>query len=113
MPVIPALDLERIRRWCEAQWPARYRNEVFWEAHVRGKNVTLCETRAPWNGEGDWTHQGFAQLRYRPDSQDWSLHWADRNSRWHVYDPDGYAVTGSSADLLAEVDRDPTCIFKG
>jgi hypothetical protein len=113
MTPLPETDLARIRQWCNAQVPDRLRDQVMWEAHARGKSVTLCETRAPWNGEGDWTHQGVAQLRYRPESQDWSLHWADRNSRWHVYDPDGKAVTGSCAELLDEVDRDPTCIFKG
>jgi hypothetical protein len=113
MPVIPATDLRRIEQWCAGQWPERFRDQVFWEVHVRGRSVTLCETRAPWNGEGDWTHQGFAQLRWRAESADWTLHWADRNSRWHPYDPDGFHVIGTVADLLAEVDRDPTAIFKG
>lgn len=109
----PELDLQRIDRWCKAQWPARFHDEVFCEHHRRGKNVTLCETRAPWDGEGDWTHRPYAQLRYRPESTDWALHWADRNSRWHVYDPEGFHVMGSCVELLAEIDRDPTCIFKG
>jgi hypothetical protein len=111
--VIPELDTQRVERWCAAQWPARFHDQVFWECHVRGKSVTICETRAPWDGNGDWTHRGFAQLRYRVASTDWSLHWADRNSRWHVYDPSGTPLTGSCADLLAEIDRDPTYIFKG
>ena len=114
MSVLPDTDVYRIHQWCAAQWPEKFRSEVFWEAHLRGRSVTLCETRAPWDGTGrPWTHHGFAQLRYRPEQRDWSLHWSDRNSRWHAYDPEGFHVCGSVVDLLAEIDRDPTCIFKG
>ena len=54
----------------------------------------------------------MAQLRYRPESRDWSLHWADRNGRWHPH-ADGNRQFGSIVELLAEVDDDPTAIFMG
>ena len=54
----------------------------------------------------------MAQLRYRPESGDWSFHWADRNGRWHPY-ADGNRQFGSIVELLAEVDDDPTAIFMG
>lgn len=108
------MDLARVKRWCSNESPAGPADDLRVEYHVRGKSVTLCETRPPWDGrDGEWTHLDIAQLRYRPDTTDWSLHWSDRNSRWHPYDPDGYHVTGSAADLLAEVDRDPDCVFRG
>lgn len=114
MSALPETDLVRIRQWCERQWPARFRNEVFWEMHTRGRSVTLCETRAPWDGsDRPWTHRHFAQFRFRPETSDWTLHWVDRNSRWHPYDPEGFHVCGSAAELLEEIDRDPTAIFKG
>ncbi len=47
IPVIPEMDLRRIEQFCAAQWPERFHTEVFWECHVRGKNATICETRAP------------------------------------------------------------------
>lgn len=109
----PETDLKRIERWCADGWPPRFRDEVRYETHRRGQNVTICETRVPWTGEGEWTHFRVAQLRYRPGTADWSLHWADRNDRWHVYDVHGPAFVGTAADLLAEIDDDPTCIFKG
>lgn len=109
----PELDLRRIEAWCEEQWPPEYRAEVRYEHHVRGKNVTICETRVPFGGQDGWTHLNVAQLRYRPDEGDWTLHWSDRNGRWHVYDPEGHHVTGTCAELLAEIDADPTFIFKG
>lgn len=109
---LPETDLRRIQTWCEAMWPPKFADEVRAEHHVRGKNVTICETRAPWDGEGGWTHQPVAQLRYRPDHGDWTLHWADRSSRWHEY-REGGRFTGTAAELLAEIDADPTSIFWG
>lgn len=110
---LPETDLRRVASAMAKMWPEKYHGEVKAEYHVRGKSVTLCETRAPWDGEGVWTHLPMAQLRYRAESGDWALYWADRNSRWRKYDPDGFHVTGTCARLLAEFDTDPTSIFKG
>lgn len=113
MTSLPETDLRRIEKFCAQLWPERFHAEVRGEMHVRGRNVTICETRAPWDGQGEWTHFRIAQLRFRPDSADWKLYWADRNDRWHEYDAHGPAMSGSCADLLAEIDDDPTAIFKG
>ena len=51
-----------------------------------------------------------AQLRYRAESSDWTLHWRNRNERWFDYDDH---FSGTAAGLLAEIDEDPTCIFWG
>lgn len=51
-----------------------------------------------------------AQLRYDPASHDWTLYWADRNSRWHRYDD---IDPGTTDQLLNEINDDPTCIFWG
>lgn len=48
----PETDLRRSTTWCEATWPARFADEVRCEHHMRGHKVTVCETRAPWDGEG-------------------------------------------------------------
>lgn len=109
---LPERDLNRIESWCESRVPAKLADEVRVEHHARGKCVTICETRAPWDGEGGWTHQPVAQLRYRPDHGDWTLHWADRSSRWHEY-REGGRSTGTAAELLDEIDADPTSIFWG
>lgn len=42
---LPELDLARVRRWCAAAVPERVLHQVRVEFHVRGRNVTLCETR--------------------------------------------------------------------
>lgn len=109
---IPDTDLAHIERYCQKESPPQFHDELRVEHHIRGKSVTLCETRPPWDGQGDWTHFDIAQLRYRADSADWSLHWSDRNSRWHPYEA-GNVQCGSVAILLMEIDADPTCIFRG
>ncbi|WP_252974589.1 DUF3024 domain-containing protein [Janibacter melonis] len=109
---LPETDLRRIQAWCIAMWTMQYADEVRAEHHIRGAKVTLCETRAPWDGAGDWTHYHFAQLRYRAQRGDWTLHWADRHGRWHEH-REGTRFEGTVAELLDEIDRDPTSIFKG
>ena len=109
---IPETDLALIDRYCANAVPAEVRAEVRVEHHRRGLSVTLCETRPLWAGDGEWTHVGIAQLRYRPATSDWSLHWADRNGRWHPYDV-GNVQFGTLTELLAEIEDDPTSIFNG
>jgi DUF3024 family protein len=110
---VPESDLARIRRWCADAVPLEMADQVRVELHRRGKSVTLCESRPPWNSAAsEWDHLPMAQLRFRPEHHDWSLHWPDRNSRWHPYDH-GNRQFGSIAELLAEIDDDPTAIFKG
>lgn len=75
--------------------------------------MTVCEGRAPWDGQGEWTHRSIAQLRYWPDAGDWSLHWADRNTRWRPYDPTGTHLIAPVHRLLDEINADPTHIFWG
>ena len=111
MAAVPDVDLERIKRFCVEESPAKVADQVRVVYKVRGKSVTISESRAPWDGRGtEWTDQPLAQLRYSPQSTKWSLHWADRNSRWHPYD---FIEPGAVASLLAEIKRDPTCIFWG
>jgi hypothetical protein len=53
----------------------------------------------------------IARLRYVKTSGVWSLYWRDGNLRFHVFDL--VAPTASIQELLAELDRDPTAIFRG
>ena len=43
-------------------------------------------------------------------SSDWTLHWRDRNEKWFAYND---LFSGTAAELLAEIEEDPTCIFWG
>jgi hypothetical protein len=111
MSSVPDLDLARIRAFCEARVPAHVRSEVRVEHSLRGKSVSIFECRPPWHdGLSEWSRMPIAQLRYNPERCLWTLYWADRNGRWHLYDmiePD------TSDRLLQELSEDPTCIFWG
>jgi hypothetical protein len=109
---LPETDLRRIQRFCAQMWPEQFHSEVRAETHIRGNAVTLCETRVPFGGLTEWTHDPFAQLRFRLATVDWALYWADRHSKWHEYHQ-GNIFCGSMSELLVEIDADPTCIFKG
>ncbi len=111
MPTPPAADLEQIERYCDARVPAPLRDEARIEATRRGNSVTIFDFRATWQpGSEEWSRAAVAQLRYSDDDERWSLYYADSNSRWHLYD---LIEPGSVAELLEEIDDDPTGIFWG
>jgi Protein of unknown function (DUF3024) len=111
VPVLPDLDVARIRRYCDSRVPAHLRDEARVEASSRGKNVSIYDCRPPWSPElTEWSRVPIAQLRYDADHNHWTLYWADRNSRWHRYER---LEPGTVDELLAEIDNDPTCIFWG
>ena len=58
---LPETDLRRITSCCDESVPERARDQVRLECHVRGRSVTICETRNPLFGVGEWTHQGIAR----------------------------------------------------
>lgn len=110
---VPDTDLARITRFCDAEVPARLRDQVRVEARVRGRTVTIVECRPPWDptaGDG-WDETPQARMKYDDQTHGWTLYWFDSNSRAHRYtllDPHQPIDR-----VLAEYDADPTCIFKG
>lgn len=110
---IPAADLDAIRQYCDEKTPPEHSHQFRVEFGVRGKSVTIYDCQPPWGPEfgPDWIRSPAAQLRFDPDAGEWHLHFADRNSRWHVYDD--VDPTPDVAMLLAEIERDPTGIFWG
>lgn len=109
---MPDLACVKIRRFCENQIPPNLRNELRVECDVRGRSITILECRPPWDGSaGEWTRMRVAQIRYDGEAATYSLHWADRNSRWHPYSR--LRPTRNVEVILREFDEDPTCIFWG
>ena len=110
---LPELDVARVRRWCAERVPEHARHQVRVECHVAARHLTVVERRAPWAEDlgPEWTSFPIARLRYTATDKRWSLYWRDRKLRFHRYDllPPSNRVE----DLLAELDRDPTCIFWG
>jgi DUF3024 family protein len=78
---------------------------------IRGRSVTLFQTRPGFDEPAASMRSVIAQFRFNARSGLWSLYWRDRNLRWRLYD--NIAPTKNFEMLLAEVDRDPTYIFWG
>ena len=112
MAAIPDLDLARIRKYCADRVPERALNQVRMEADVRGSSVTILECRAPWREDfgPEWSRRGMAKLKYDSANNLWTLYWADRNGRFHLFD---LIEPGSVVELLAEIELDRTSIFWG
>jgi len=110
---LPDLDVAHLRRWCDQRVPARARHQVRVECELGDRQVTVMERRAPWRGGAaeEWSSLPVARLRYTKASGTWTLYWRDRHSRFHRYQPVG--PTNDIAVLIAELERDPTCIFWG
>ena len=91
--------------------PVRLADKLRLGHSVRGNSVTLFEERPNLLEADKWVKILVAQFRYDPSKARWSLHCADRNSRWHLYED--LAPAKDFALLLREVEEDPTGIFWG
>jgi hypothetical protein len=77
----------------------------------RGATLTLLE-RKLWALEpSGWVEITVAQFRFDAAHDTWSLHYPDRNSRWHSYDD--LSEAPDLQTLLDGVNEDPTGIFWG
>lgn len=97
--------------FCQLRVPQSARDQYRLEFRVRGNTVTLYECHAPWRPDQQWTRMPSAQFRFDLGRLTWTLYWADRNCRWHLYDD--VAPSTDLAELLAKVNADPTGIFFG
>ena len=111
--MIPELDAARVRRWAVGRTPAEYLHEMRLEVDETPRSLTILDCRPPWSdsiGE-EWIRTPVARLRYVMKRGEWTLYWPDRNSRFHVYELT--EPTQHVAELLDEIDADPTFIFWG
>jgi hypothetical protein len=111
--IVPETALAIVRSYCERKVPAEHRDELRVECAARGDSITIFEYHPPWRPDVDpsWTRQRVAQLRYEPQNGSWLLYCADRNGRWHAYEP--VEPTTKIEQLITEIDADPTGIFWG
>lgn len=98
--------------------PESVRKEVRLEVSFRGNGATIYERRPPFLSSlvpapknNEWTRLSVAQFRYDAGTRRWALYYADRSSRWHLYDD--VDSPERLEDLIADVDADPTGIFWG
>ena len=110
---LPELDVAQVQQWCAARVQAHATHQVRVEYVIAARHLTILERRAPWRDDfgPEWTSFPIARLRYTAATKLWTLWWRDRNMRFHAYG--SVAPTQRVQDILAELDRDPTCIFWG
>ena len=114
--MLPEEDVQRIREWVDARnegVPVEIRDKVRYELDVGHHDVTVFECRPPWKAEfgPEWTRMAVARLDFTTITNLWSLNWRDSDGVFHEYDT--VNPTPDVGELLAEIDRDPTCIFWG
>jgi Protein of unknown function (DUF3024) len=100
-----------LARFCVKYSPAHLSDQVKVDHRFRGNTVEIVEHRPGFADPTKWTEMVIATFRYSVKNGTWQLYWADRNSKWHVYE-----LVKPSRDigpLLREVETDPTCIFWG
>ena len=109
--LVKQLIEKKLEKYCQQKIPAELHDKIRMSYRIRGNTVTLIESRPYFRDPSIWTELKVAQFRYSQDDNTWSLYCADRNEKWHFYDP--FHPSRDIDDLLAEVDRDPTGIFWG
>jgi hypothetical protein len=67
--MVVALELARIRQFCDDRTPACLRDEMRFEADVRGKSITILGCRPPWRPNlTDWSRLPSSSSAYEPDT---------------------------------------------
>jgi len=97
--------------YCQARVPARVRDQVRLGFRIEGHAVELLESRPSLDDSRVWHEQAIAKFRYGAAKGVWRLYCQFRDLKWHEYKP--HPSARSFAQLLDEVDRDPTGIFWG
>jgi hypothetical protein len=113
--VLPEFERRRVERLFSRFYDRRVLAHVQHQTRlghsIRGRSVTLFQTRPAFDESAASLPSPIAQFRFGARAGLWSLYWRDPNRRWRLYD--SIAPTKNLETLLAEVDRDPTYIFWG
>ena len=109
----PDNDPARVERWCRDKVSDNVRDQLRIECDVSGRDVTIVERRPPWGPDAglEWMTSSVARLRYLKSRGVWRLYWSDSDEGWHEYPR--LPVATQVAELLEEIDRDPTALFWG
>ncbi len=73
--------------------------------------MKLFECRPHWQNKYEWIKTKVARFKRDPVKNNWALYCADRNGKWHLFEPN--PLDNDIEKLLNEVDKDSTGIFWG
>jgi hypothetical protein len=97
--------------YCEKKVPHHVSDQFRVEFELRGSEVKLFESRPFWQDKSRWTSHKIARFRKDDKSNVWRLYYADRNGRWHIFEP--FPGEKDIEKLLDEVEKDSSGIFWG
>lgn len=97
--------------YCAKRVPPAVRSKVRIGYRIDGNEVILYEERPAFQPPHDWREMVVAKFRYVGTQREWRLYCQHRDLRWHAYR--ARPAASSFAELLDEVDADPTGIFWG
>ena len=97
--------------YCAMKAPHHISDQFKVEFELRGGEVKLFESRPFHLDKSQWISHKVARFKKDRDANCWYLYSADRNGRWHLFDP--YPSDKDVEKLLAEVEKDSTGIFWG
>src|SRR5438132_8927776 len=98
----------RLVAFCESRVPVRVRDKVRLSFSIEHNEVILFEVRPAFLPPHEWRELPIAKFRYVGTQKVWRLYCQRRDLRWHEYDD--LPEASDFADLLDEVDADPTGI---
>ena len=100
-----------LSKYCRERLSAYLHDNLRLGFKFRGDSVTLYEERPAFGKPELRVETMVAQFRFKPQTKEWTLYWADRNSKWHEYDL--IEPSRNFETLLKEVHEDSTGIFWG
>jgi len=103
--------VETLDAYCERRVPIMVRDKLVLQYRIKRHDVVLFEKRPVFRQPDKWVEIGVAKFSLNRKAGTWSLFCADRNGKWHRYDP--CPSSPLFENLLKEVDEDPTGIFWG
>jgi hypothetical protein len=108
-------EKERVERifsaYCAMKAPHHISDQFRVEFELRGEEVKLFESRPFPLDKSQWISHKIARFKKDRESNCWCLYYADRNERWHSFEP--YPSDKDIEKLLAEVEKDMSGIFWG
>jgi hypothetical protein len=95
---------------CTPHADPKVRAKLQYGYRFEGPAVVFFERR-PHFETGEWAEEDIAKFRYTKRTGLWSLSCQFRDLKWRAYEP--LPFSDDLAELVEELERDPTCIFFG
>jgi len=89
----------------------RVRDQLRHGYRFEGAAVVFFERRPSFRDPATWRDHDIAKFRFTRTTGQWSLYCQFRDRKWRGYEP--LPTSRVLGDLVAEMRRDPTCIFFG